>query len=48
MNDEKQKAMELLRDAIQNAEQFGLVRTESGLVITGAIDTENGIVLVEE
>ncbi|ELL9329711.1 hypothetical protein RX455_001464 [Vibrio fluvialis] len=48
MNDEKQKAMELLRDAIQNAEQFGLVRTESGQVITGAIDTENGIVLVEE
>ncbi|ELI1839011.1 hypothetical protein RQV73_001678 [Vibrio fluvialis] len=48
MNDEKQKAMELLRDAIQNAEQFGLVRTESGQVITGAIDSENGIVLVEE
>lgn len=48
MNDEKQKALELLRDAIQNAEQFGLVRTESGQVITGAIDTENGIVLVEE
>ena len=48
MNDERQKAMELLRDAIQNAEQFGLVRTDSGQVITGAIDTENGFVLVEE
>ncbi|MCG6346705.1 hypothetical protein K6U40_14565 [Vibrio fluvialis] len=48
MNDEKQKALELLRDAIQNAEQFGLVRTESGQVITGAIDSEHGFVLVEE
>lgn len=48
MNDEKQKALELLRDAIQNAEQFGLVRTESGQVITGAVDSENGITLVEE
>ncbi|EMA8958627.1 hypothetical protein U5315_002708 [Vibrio fluvialis] len=45
---DKDTVIALLRDAIQNAEQFGLVRTESGQVITGAIDTENGIVLVEE
>ncbi|ELE2164745.1 hypothetical protein RC856_001422 [Vibrio fluvialis] len=48
MNDEKQKALELLRNAIQNAEQFGLVRIENGQVITGAVDSENGFVLIEE
>jgi len=48
MNTEKNKALEDLRVAIQNAEQFGLVRTENGQVITGAIDSENGIVLTED
>jgi hypothetical protein len=48
MNTEKSKALEDLRVAIQNAEQFGLVRTENGQVITGAIDSENGIVLTED
>lgn len=37
-----------LRNAIQVAEEFGLVRTESGQVITGANVSENGIVLVKE
>ncbi|WP_187985129.1 hypothetical protein [Vibrio metschnikovii] len=45
---EKAKAVEELRIAIQNAEQFGLVRTEDGSVITGAIATERGIMLVED
>ena len=48
MNTEKNKVLEDLRVAIQNAEQFGLVRTESGQVITGAIDSEDGIVLSED
>lgn len=39
--------LENLRDAIQEAEQFGLVRTESGQVITGAVESEDGIVLTE-
>ncbi|EQB9053815.1 hypothetical protein ACYVOS_003699 [Vibrio cholerae] len=47
MND-REHALEVLRDAIQNAEQFGLVRAENGQVITGAIDSEDGFVLVEE
>ncbi|WPH64682.1 hypothetical protein [Vibrio phage vB_VpaP_SJSY21] len=38
-----------LRDAIQEAEKWGLVRTEDGTVITGAIiDTDGGITLVKE
>lgn len=41
-------ALEALRTAIQNAEQFGLVRTEGGTVITGAIESEHGIMLVTE
>ena len=48
MNNEMKKALEQLRKAIQNAEQFGLVRTESGQVITGAVESENGIVLTED
>lgn len=47
MNNEMEKALEDLRAAIQNAEQFGLVRTENGTVITGAIESEHGIVLTE-
>ncbi|ENM6044702.1 MULTISPECIES: hypothetical protein [Vibrio] len=47
MND-RQHALEALRDAIQNAEQFGLVRTEDGKAITGVNDSENGFVLVED
>ena len=39
------KALEDLRTAIQNAEEFGLVRTEEGKVITGAIESDKGIVL---
>ncbi|AGG58146.1 hypothetical protein AB4453_11110 [Vibrio atlanticus] len=45
---ERDHALEVLRDAIQNAEQFGLVRTENGKVITGAVDSEHGFVLVED
>lgn len=40
-------ALESLRDAIQQAEQLGMVRTESGQVITGAILSDNGIILTE-
>ncbi len=40
--------IEALRVAIQKAEELGLVRTEDGTVITGAIDTPDGIVLVKE
>jgi len=47
MTQEMKQALETLRQAIQEAEQFGLVRTETGQVITGAIETENGIVLTE-
>ncbi|MCU8219795.1 Lar family restriction alleviation protein [Vibrio vulnificus] len=46
--DDRQHALEALRDAIQNAEQFGLVRTDDGKVITGANDSGQGFVLVEE
>jgi len=34
-----------LREAIQDAEAYGLVRTENGLVILGAVDSEHGFVL---
>lgn len=47
MND-RQHALEVLRDAVQNAEQFGLVRTGSGSVITGAVDSKDGFVLTGE
>ena len=40
--------IEKLRDAIQLCEEFGLVRTEDGSVITGAIRSEHGVVLVKE
>ena len=43
-----EQALENLRVAIQDAEQFGLVRTENGQVITGAVKSENGIVLTED
>ncbi|MBV7264356.1 hypothetical protein KCG43_20300 [Photobacterium sp. WH24] len=48
MQSEMDKALEALRVAIQNAEEYGLVRTEDGAVITGAVASENGFVLVRE
>jgi len=39
--------VEELREAIQNAEEYGIVRTESGQVITGAVSTDDGIILTE-
>lgn len=42
------KVLEKLRTAIQEAEEFGMVRTEDGKVITGAVATDSGIVLVED
>lgn len=36
-----------LREAIQDAEPYGLVRTESGQALTGAIESEHGVVLTE-
>jgi hypothetical protein len=46
-NNDIKTALEVLRDAIQNAEQFGLVRTEDDKVITGAIVVDGSIVLTE-
>ncbi|EDL67447.1 MULTISPECIES: hypothetical protein [Pseudomonadota] len=43
-----QEAAILLREAIQAAEEFGLVRTEDGQVITGAQLSEHGVILVKE
>ncbi|SHO57876.1 hypothetical protein [Vibrio quintilis] len=48
MSEEIKQVVENLREAIQQAEQFGLVRTENGQVITGAIVSENSIVLTED
>lgn len=41
-----QEAAILLREAIQAAESFGLVRTQDGSVVTGALASEYGVVLV--
>ena len=40
--------LEELRSAIQAAEEFGLLRTESGDVITGAVRSDGGFVLTED
>ena len=42
-----EEILENIRNAIQDAEQFGIVRTENGDVITGAILTADGVVLTE-
>ena len=39
--------LENLRQAIQDAEKFGLLRTENGHVITGAVESPDGIILTE-
>lgn len=44
---ELQMALENLREAIQQAENFGLVRTEDGKAITVAVATDDGIMLTE-
>lgn len=41
------KVLEKLREAIQEVEEFGLARTESGQVITGAVESPDGIILTE-
>lgn len=43
----KTKIVHALRNAIQDAEEFGLVRTESGQVVTGATLQDDGITLTE-
>ncbi|HGF7190609.1 TPA: hypothetical protein AB5F24_000945 [Vibrio cholerae] len=43
---ERLQALMQLREAIQDAEQFGLLRTQDGKVITGALDNELGFELV--
>ncbi|EIY4766820.1 hypothetical protein MM188_003202 [Vibrio cholerae] len=48
VTDEKFKILDSLRQAIQDAEQYGQVRTENGDVITGAAWTPNGLILVKE
>lgn len=46
---EKQDALETLRVAIQQAEDFGMIYTDQGQLITGAVIGANGsIVLVSE
>ena len=40
-----QQATINLRQAIQDAEMFGLVRTQNGAVITGAMASAHGVVL---
>lgn len=44
----RQLALEALRDAIQVSKEFGLLRTADGIVVTGAIDNENGFTLVNQ
>ncbi len=46
--DEKTEILYELRDAIQKAEKFGLVYTDKGQVITGAVFENGSIVLVSE
>lgn len=46
MNDEKQLAIEALRDAIQQCEEFGMVRDSSGKVVTGAIICDDGSIQI--
>lgn len=43
-----EKILDNLRTAIQEAEAMGLVRTEDGTPITGAVITNDGIVLTSE
>ena len=47
MNNED-KIIENLRIAIQDAEELGLVRTETGRVITGAVLVDGSVVLTED
>ncbi|CAH9012153.1 putative coil containing protein [Vibrio phage 121E34-1] len=48
-NQELQFALEVLRDAIQSAEEFGRVYTDQGQLITGAVIGDDGaITLVSE
>lgn len=46
--EKRKQVLENLRDAIQQAEEFGLVRTETGGVITGVIESDSGFTLVKE
>lgn len=48
-NQELQFALEALRNAVQQAEAFGMVYTSHGELITGAVIDDNGaIILVSE
>lgn len=42
---DREQVLTNLREAIQAAEQFGIVYAENEITITGAVDTSNGIVL---
>lgn len=48
MNNEIKESLENLRNAIQDAEQFGLIRTQNGGVVTGAIEENGSIVLTKD
>lgn len=43
--DDKKAVIENLRDAIQQAETYGLVYTEKGELVTGVTEVDNKIVL---
>lgn len=45
-NEFKQATVEKLREAIQEAEEYGLVRTEDDTVITGAIIGKSGSIIL--
>lgn len=45
---DRQQALEKLREAIQEAEQFGLVRDENGKPLTGVVDTKDGFVITQD
>lgn len=48
MTEQQKAVLENLRQAIQDAEEFGIVRTESGQVITGAVFLDGSVVLTED
>ena len=48
MDDKVKSALDDLLIALENASQFGIIRTESGTVITGAKESGGGIVLTED
>ena len=44
----RQEALENLREAIQIAEDYGMVWSDDSGKVTGAVDSEHGFILVEK